>query len=52
MTKDIGLDSIAEGVETKEQEIFLQNCGCNMAQEYYYSKSVLLLEFNKLLHIE
>lgn len=52
MTKDIGLDLIAEGVETKEQEMFLQNCGCNMAQGYYYSKPVPLEEFNKLIYNE
>lgn len=50
MTKDIGLDLIAEGVETKEQEMFLQNCGCNIAQGYYYSKPVPIEEFNKLVY--
>ena len=52
MTKDIGLDLIAEGVETKEQEMFLQNCGCNIAQGYYYSKPVPIEEFNKLVYNE
>ena len=49
MAKDIGLDLIAEGVETKEQETFLFDCGCNVAQGYYYSKPIPLSEFNKLL---
>ncbi|MBD5544688.1 MAG: GGDEF domain-containing protein [Lachnospiraceae bacterium] len=49
MTKDIGLDLIAEGVETKEQAMFLQDCGCNMAQGYYYAKPMALEEFNQLI---
>lgn len=49
MTKDIGLDLIAEGVETKEQAMFLQDCGCNMAQGYYYAKPMPLKEFDKLI---
>ncbi len=49
MTKDIGLDLIAEGVETKEQAVFLQDCGCNMAQGYFYAKPMPLEEFDKFI---
>lgn len=49
MTKDIGLDLIAEGVETKEQAVFLQDCGCNMAQGYFYAKPMPLQEFDKFI---
>lgn len=50
MSKDIGLDIIAEGVETKEQASFLSRCGCDAAQGFYYSKPVTEGEFdNKLL---
>lgn len=47
MTKDIGLDLIAEGVETKEQALFLMDCGCDKAQGFYYAKPMSLEEFNE-----
>ena len=37
MTKAIGLDLVAEGVETKEQAEFLSGCGCDVAQGFYYA---------------
>lgn len=52
MTKAIGLDLVAEGVETKEQAQFLVDCGCNVAQGYYYAKPMPVEEVNKLLKIE
>jgi len=48
MSKDIGLDMVAEGVETKEQAEFLQNCGCDVAQGYYYSKPISKDDFERL----
>ena len=51
MTKEIGLDMVAEGVETKEQAEFLENCGCNMAQGFYYAKPMPADEFcNKYMY--
>ncbi|MDE6762567.1 MAG: GGDEF domain-containing phosphodiesterase [Oscillospiraceae bacterium] len=50
MSKDIGLDMVAEGVETKEQAEFLQNCGCDVAQGYYYSKPVCVDDFERLVY--
>ncbi len=49
MSRDIGLELIAEGVETKEQADFLSGCGCNLAQGYFYSKPVPVDMFDKLL---
>lgn len=49
MSQDIGLDIIAEGVETREQAQFLHDCGCDAAQGFYYSKPVSQEEFDKLL---
>ena len=49
MSQDIGLDIIAEGVETKEQAQFLHDCGCDAAQGFYYSKPVPQEEFDKLM---
>lgn len=49
MSRDIGLDMVAEGVETKEQAMFLKDCGCDTAQGYYYARPMALEEFNKLM---
>ena len=38
MAKAIGIHTLAEGVETKEQMTFLRNIGCEMLQGYYYAK--------------
>jgi len=48
MSKDIGLDMVAEGVETKEQAEFLHNCGCDVAQGFYYSKPISRNDFEHL----
>lgn len=50
MSKDIGLDMVAEGVETKEQAEFLKNCGCDVAQGFYYSKPVPINDFERLVY--
>lgn len=49
MSHDIGLDIIAEGVETSEQAQFLSECGCNSAQGYFYSKPIPPEDFDKKL---
>lgn len=48
MAKSIGLDMVAEGVETKDQAEFLRNCGCNTAQGFYYAKPMPVDEFESL----
>lgn len=49
MSRDIGIDIIAEGVETYEQAEFLSGCGCDSAQGFYYSRPLPADEFNKRL---
>ena len=49
MSKELGMRTIAEGVETKEQADFLRDAGCDIAQGYYYSKPVPTDEFERLL---
>lgn len=49
MSKELGMRTIAEGVETKEQAEFLRDAGCDIAQGYYYSKPIPTDEFEKLL---
>ncbi|MQN00603.1 MAG: EAL domain-containing protein [Lachnospiraceae bacterium] len=38
MDKKIGIRTLAEGVETKEQSVFLINSGCEKMQGYYFGK--------------
>lgn len=45
MTKAIGMDLIAEGVENKEQAVFLSECGCDKVQGFYYGKPMSLEDF-------
>lgn len=49
VTQAIGLDMVAEGVETKDQADFLSECGCDIAQGFYYAKLMQLEDFNKKL---
>ena len=44
--------SVAEGVETEEQYIFLKENGCDVIQGYYFSKPLPQLEFEELLKKE
>jgi sensor c-di-GMP phosphodiesterase-like protein len=45
MADGLGVSCICEGVETKEQEIFLKEIGCRYAQGYLYSKPMPSKEF-------
>ncbi len=38
MARQLGIQSIAEGVETREQLELLGNLGCDMGQGYYFAK--------------
>lgn len=42
MAKTLGLHTLAEGVETKEQADFLISIGCDKMQGYYYAKPMFL----------
>lgn len=48
MAKDIGLALIAEGVETAEQANFLKQCGCDVAQGFFYARPMDVEAFHKL----
>jgi hypothetical protein len=45
MCKDLKLEVIAEGVETKAQIDFLTSSGCQIAQGYYYTHPLPAPEF-------
>lgn len=49
--QSLGLDVIAEGVETEEQKDFLATHGCEQYQGYLFSKPVALPDFEKLLQL-
>jgi EAL domain-containing protein (putative c-di-GMP-specific phosphodiesterase class I) len=50
MSRDMGLRLVAEGVETREQAEFLQECGCTTAQGYYYAEPMTVEQFEQLMH--
>ena len=52
MSQDIGLDIIAEGVETDEQAEFLYHCGCDAAQGFLYSRPVPVEEFDRMIRAQ
>jgi hemerythrin-like metal-binding protein len=45
MAHQLGLDIVAEGIETEEVYILLQNAGCNTAQGYHCSRPIPLIDF-------
>jgi len=47
MSKRLGIPSIAEGVETKEQVEMLIKMGCRLFQGYYFSKPLSVEEFEE-----
>ncbi len=48
LAHNLGIKVIAEGVETREQQDFLADVGCDQAQGYLYSKAVDTGEFERL----
>lgn len=50
MTHALGLECVAEGMETKAQQIFLASAGCDIAQGYYYSRPIPVEQFEQLIN--
>ena len=48
LAKELGMHTLAEGVETKEQYQFLRTIGCEKLQGYLFSKPLPLNEVKKL----
>lgn len=49
LASDLGIKTIAEGVETKEQADFLNNSHCQQMQGYYFHKPIPAHEMHKIL---
>lgn len=49
MAKALNISLTAEGVETKEQELFLEDSLCNHAQGYLYSPAIRENEFSRFI---
>lgn len=52
MTEVLGLNVIAEGVETEAQHVYLDQHGCHAFQGYLFSKPVTVEQFEGLLQQE
>lgn len=50
MARELGMKSLAEGVETEDQVRFLQRIGCNQAQGYYYYKPMPVKDYEQLVY--
>lgn len=51
MAHKLGLEVIAEGVETVEQKDWLKAAGCDYGQGYFFSRPVSSRDFEKLLKL-
>ena len=49
MAKALSISITAEGVETKEQEEFLEKMACEHAQGFLYSPAIRVNDFNNLI---
>ena len=45
LAKRLGIHTVAEGIETKEQLMFLRDAGCDLLQGYLYAKPMPIQEF-------
>jgi diguanylate cyclase (GGDEF)-like protein/PAS domain S-box-containing protein len=51
MARNLGMEVIAEGVETQEQRDFLEANGCTLYQGYLFGKPIPFEEFDALLGV-
>ena len=49
LAQTLGMDVVAEGVETKEQLALLRQLGCEYGQGYYFSKPVNAAEAERII---
>lgn len=49
MARLLGIRTVAEGVETEKQVLFLQRAGCDVVQGYYFSRPLSPADFKQLM---
>lgn len=49
MSKELNLETVAEGIETKEQAEALKSMGCDVAQGFYFAKPMKPEDFEDML---
>ena len=49
MARNLNMNTVAEGVETREQYDFLTHQGCHMMQGYYFGRPMSDKDFEELL---
>ncbi len=49
LAKSLNMRVLAEGVETLDQSQYLQKCGCDMAQGYFFAHPMPVSDFTNLL---
>ncbi|MFA7533453.1 MAG: EAL domain-containing protein, partial [Tissierellaceae bacterium] len=50
LSKQMGLQVIAEGIENSEQLSILKEMECDIAQGYYFSRPVPIEKINKVIN--
>lgn len=49
ITRQLGLTTLAEGVETQEYVDFLEEHGCDMIQSFFFERPIPIAEFEKIV---
>ncbi len=49
LAKELGIDTVAEGVESKEQYNYLKKVGCKKIQGYYFAQALTSDDFKELV---
>ena len=52
LTRELRLETVAEGVENRTQLEFLRNSGCDLIQGFFFSKPVSNIEFENMLTMQ
>ncbi len=52
LAKELNIETVAEGIETSEQEAFARSLGCDVGQGFYYSKPIFPEELVQKYQLE